>query len=105
MTAGSDQSALVVGLGAQHSLLIARRVRYASVRSGIVSPQITAAGIGEMRPVGGILSAGVASAHADEAPRIDLGFPASTSLFPASGVTGEPASAGRQCEQSPPKTQ
>ena len=75
MPAGRDTArVLVVDLGAQYAQLIARRVREAHVYSEIVSRDITAAEVKELRPAGIILSGGPASVYADDAYEIDPGI-------------------------------
>ena len=71
---------LVFDFGAQYAQLIARRIREANVYSEIVSHQLTAKQIQEIRPDGIILSGGPKSVRVEGAPIIDpniynLGIP------------------------------
>ena len=79
-SSGDFDRVLVVDFGAQYAQLIARRVREAHVFSEIVPRSISADEVGEMAPVGIILSGGPASVYADDAYEIDpaifnLGIP------------------------------
>ncbi len=62
---------LVIDFGAQYAQLIARKVREAKVFSEIVSRGLSAAEIGDMEPVGIILSGGPASVYAEDAYVLD----------------------------------
>ncbi len=67
----ADEKVLVLDFGSQYAQLIARRVRQQHVYCEIVRHDITAARIGELRPMGIILSGGPASVYEPGAPQCD----------------------------------
>ena len=80
MTKVADEKVLVLDFGSQYAQLIARRVRQQQVFCEIVRHDITAGRIGELAPLGIILSGGPSSVYEPGAPKCDpaifqLGIP------------------------------
>ncbi len=70
----------ILDFGSQTAQLIARRVREAGVYSLLVSPEVTAAELSQLKPKGIILSGGPSSVYEAGAPRcdpaiLDMGVP------------------------------
>jgi GMP synthase (glutamine-hydrolysing) len=80
MTKVADQKVLVLDFGSQYAQLIARRVRQQQVYCEIVHHDISAQRVGELGPLGVILSGGPSSVYEAGAPKCDpaifrLGIP------------------------------
>ena len=78
--AAHEDRVLVFDFGSQTAQLIARRVRERNVFCQVVRPDLPAARVRELNPMGLILSGGPASVYADGAPQpdpavFDLGVP------------------------------